>query len=229
MSAGTRATKTPGEALPQHVTIGPHINGFCPHGECTNGLCPLGICFGVQGAPTSCQSNLNGAARYAKAPKERQEYLARLGSPEHRRRRSPPKGPPAVNIFEDLTRAVSEVGSGRRHGAKYFQSGQFGHIAGHSDLGNDQHYGRLGERSVKQTIVDGYNDEESTGSAGRAASICERLERRYAVVSIHESKTKTKAPLNVKASAAHKTKSCSTSGPCVKRRCATSRSAARPD
>ena len=91
-------------------------------------------------------------------------------------------------MWSDITKVVNSVSfalssflgntnrSVRNFGHWWFRF--LGHIAGHADLGNDQHYGRLGERSVKQVIVDGYNDEDCTGSAGRAASICERLERR---------------------------------------------------
>jgi hypothetical protein len=141
-----------------------------------------------------------GADRHRKAPKERQEYLARLDSPPHtefqqRGRRVPPNAnqhsrdtrqaatrreesrrgrsgrlEPAVNIFEDISRQAStyDLGGGRAHGARWNQGGQFGHLAGHADLGSDNHYGRLGERSVKQCVVDGYNDEGCSGSAGKA-------------------------------------------------------------
>ena len=136
MSAGTRPTK--GDLQPQQVTAGPHVHSL---------------------PATETRKVSAGAARYSKAPAARKEYLGRLGSPEHRRRPDDKEihdymrpgggggrggrpggtgGPPAVNIFEDLERvASSDVGSGRRHGAKYYQPGQFGHIAGQADLGSD--------------------------------------------------------------------------------------------
>ena len=135
-----------------------------------------------------------GSDRYANFPVERQEYLARLGSPDIRpvtdkvyprgrngeRTRPAKMRPIVVNIFEDIARQAScyDVGSGRAVGANYYRGGQRGHIAGPADLGNDQHYGVLGERAVKQCITDGYNHEDCDGSLSRERTIARLMEVR---------------------------------------------------
>ena len=63
--------------------------------------------------------------------------------------------PPAINIFEDLTRVAAARSTLAGNTGRHAAVGQLD-VAEHADSG-DQHYGRLGERSVKQCIVDGYN------------------------------------------------------------------------
>ena len=124
-----------------------------------------------------------GSDRYRDAAPEKREPLGRLGSPQLTRRAEPTRGvprrrraqarPTAVNIFEDISRQASayDVGSGRACGAKYYRGGQRGHIGGYADLGSDQHYGLMGERTAKQLITEGYNHELCGGAAavGRRA------------------------------------------------------------
>lgn len=72
---------------------------------------------------------------------------------------------------------TDDLGSGRACGARYFRGGQRGHIAGNADLGSDNHYGVLGERATKQSITDGYNDEDADGSGNREAAIVRLMAR----------------------------------------------------
>jgi hypothetical protein len=129
-----------------------------------------------------------GSDRYADRPLHQRERLARLGSPELTRHPEPTRGasrrgakarPSTVNIFEDIARHASayDVGSGRAMGAKYHRGGQRGHIGGYADLGSDNHYGLIGERTVKQAITAGYNDADNDGSSSRAAAIKARMEK----------------------------------------------------
>jgi hypothetical protein len=137
-----------------------------------------------------------GSERYADKPAHQREQLARLGSPQCvagllvreqlGRRKAPPRQSSrwperaqTVQIFEDIARSASayDVGSGRAMGAKYFRAGQRGHIAGYADLGSDNHYGVIGERTAKQIITAGYNDPDSDGSSARSAQIKLRMEK----------------------------------------------------
>ena len=127
-----------------------------------------------------------GSDRYADKPPQQREKLARLGSPQLTRHTDPPQRSSrrrehakAVNIFEDIARSASayDVGSGRAAGANYFRGGQRGHIAGYADLGSDNHYGVIGERTTKQIITAGYNDADNDGSSSRAAQIKLRMEK----------------------------------------------------
>lgn len=127
-----------------------------------------------------------GSERYADKPPHQREQLARLGSPQLTQHKAPPRRSSrrleraqAVNIFEDLARSASayDIGSGRAMGAKYFRGGQRGHIAGYADLGSDNHYGVIGERTAKQIITAGYNDIDSDGSRSRAAQVKLRMEK----------------------------------------------------
>ena len=145
---------------------------------------------GAENPPRSAALIANGVTagseRYADKPPHQREQLARLGSPQLTRHKDPPQRSSrrharttAVNIFEDIARAASayDVGSGRAMGAKYHRGGQRGHIAGYADLGNDNHYGVIGERTVKQIITSGYNDADNDGSSSRATQIKLRMEK----------------------------------------------------
>lgn len=146
---------------------------------------------------TCVHGHTAGSDRYLHRPIEQRERLARLGSPELTRHAEPTRGVPrrrgpkarpiAVNIFEDIALHASayDVGSGRAMGAKYHRGGQRGHIGGYADLGNDNHYGLVGERTTKQNITAGYNHADNDGTSSRGAQIkvlMERLDRCAAAV-----------------------------------------------